>query len=69
MFQPIALFRTLGLFISIQKTKSEACRLFSRQYVILKKGKALITAKALRLYRPMEACGLWESIFQPIVQA
>ena len=31
--------------------------------------KALITTKALLLYRPGEACGLLESIFQPIVQA
>ena len=45
---------------------------YSAQYVILKRkylGKALITSKALLLYRPGEACGLLESIFQPIVQA
>ena len=29
----------------------------------------MITTKALLLYRPGEACGLLESIFQPIVQA
>ena len=29
----------------------------------------MITMKALLLYRPGEACGLLESIFQPIVQA
>ena len=28
----------------------------------------MITMKALLLYRPGEACGLLESIFQPIVQ-
>ena len=32
-------------------------------------GEALITMKALLLYRPGEACGLLESIFQPTVQA
>ena len=32
-------------------------------------GEALITMKALLLFRPGEACGLFESIFQPIVQA
>ena len=32
-------------------------------------GEALITTKVLLLYRPGEACGLLESIFQPIVQA
>ena len=31
-------------------------------------GKALITTKALPLYRPGEACGLLESTFQPMVQ-
>ena len=31
-------------------------------------GKALITTKALLLFRPGEACGLLESIFQPIAQ-
>ena len=31
-------------------------------------GEALNTMKALLLYRPGEACGLLESIFQPIVQ-
>ena len=31
-------------------------------------GEALITMKALLLYIPGEACGLLESIFQPIVQ-
>ena len=31
-------------------------------------GKALITTNVLLLYRPGEACGILESIFQPIVQ-
>ena len=31
-------------------------------------GKVVITTNALLLYRPGEACGLLESIFQPIVQ-
>ena len=31
-------------------------------------GKALITTKALLKYRHGEACGLLESIFQPMVQ-
>ena len=70
MKQPIALFRTLGLFISIQLPKSEACGLFSSVCDFEEEiGKALITTKALLLYRPGEACGLLESIFQAIVQA
>ena len=39
------------------------------QYVILKRKQALITTKALlALHIPGEACGLLESIFQPMVQ-
>ena len=44
---------------------------YSAQFVILKReiGEALITIKALLLYRPWENYGLSESIFHPIVQA
>ena len=51
-------------------TKSEACGLFSTICDFEEEiGEALITMKALLLYRPGEACGLLESIFQPIVHA
>ena len=64
------MIRTLGLFISIQRPKSEACGLLSTICDFEEEiGEALITMKALLLYRPGEACGLLESIFQPIVQA
>ena len=64
------MFRTLGLFISIQGPKSEACGLFSTICDFEEEiDEALITTKALLLYRPGEASGLLESIFQLIVQA
>ena len=45
---------------------------YSAQYVIFKRkyvGEALITTKALLLYKPGEARGLLESKVQPTVQA
>ena len=42
---------------------------FIRHNMWFWRGQALITTKALLLYRPGEACGSLESIFQPIVQA